>query len=205
MREKICIYCKQKFRLSARNPHQRACSSPECQRRRRADYHRRKLATDLVYRDQCRDSRKKWRDKNPDYMKRYREHHGSEGRGNAGRLLLANYLHSLADLVKSDVALKVQFFSSKYILVFRLHAPPQVSKWLHRECFLIWLQPRGPRVRKMRKRKNQRCGPWSEEDDRMLVDLAGLKDLRVIATILHRSKSAVYSRLAILAQGSSAV
>jgi hypothetical protein len=39
----------------------RALLQPECQRRRRADYHRQKIETDPVYAQVVVDSRKQWR------------------------------------------------------------------------------------------------------------------------------------------------
>ncbi len=48
-------------------------TSPLTHRRRRADYHRKKLAVDPEYRDVCRDSPRKWRSRNPDYWKQYRQ------------------------------------------------------------------------------------------------------------------------------------
>jgi hypothetical protein len=43
---------------------------------------------------------------------------------------------------------------------------------------------------------------WSEEDDRILLDLAGYKTARVIAKLLHRSEAAVRYRLALLGKSS---
>jgi hypothetical protein len=62
----------QEFHHSRFHPDQVVCSSPDCQRRRRADYHRKKLAEDAEYRAQCKDSKTHWRENNPDYLKRYR-------------------------------------------------------------------------------------------------------------------------------------
>jgi len=56
----------------AAHPHQMVCSSGDCQRRRRADYHRKKLKKDPLYRALCRDSQETWSEQNPEYMKRYR-------------------------------------------------------------------------------------------------------------------------------------
>jgi hypothetical protein len=41
-----CPYCQQAFQPSPYRLQQRACSQAECQRRRRADYHRQKIRTD---------------------------------------------------------------------------------------------------------------------------------------------------------------
>lgn len=52
-------------------------------------------------------------------------------------------------------------------------------------------------------RRRARAGqPWSENDDRILLNLAGYKHARVIAKILHRTESAVRYRLAVLGKSS---
>jgi hypothetical protein len=101
MREKLCIYCKKEFRPSRYRPDQRVCSESDCQRRRRTVYHRRKLAKDPGYRDQCRDSQKKWREKNPEYTKAYR---ASRQRTRAVQSHLVRRLSQLLDLAKNNVA-----------------------------------------------------------------------------------------------------
>jgi hypothetical protein len=57
---------------------------------RRAAYHRQKLLDDPIYRAQCRDSQKKWRDAHPKYTRDYRRSRGQQ-RGRpvetVGRLL----------------------------------------------------------------------------------------------------------------------
>ena len=81
MKTKICKYCEQEFQTSRFHPDQRACGAEECQRHRRADYHRQKLAADSEYEETCRNSQANWRRNNPDYMKKYRavrrEHGGA--------------------------------------------------------------------------------------------------------------------------------
>ena len=44
--------------------------------------------------------------------------------------------------------------------------------------------------------------PWSEDDDRALLNLAGYKRLRMIAKLLHRSERGVRYRLAVLGKSS---
>jgi hypothetical protein len=75
MVERRCCYCEQIFQPSKFQPAQVVCGSPECQRRRRAEYHRGKIAADPEYRQVCLDSPRKWRSRNPDYWRRYREQH----------------------------------------------------------------------------------------------------------------------------------
>jgi hypothetical protein len=48
------------------------CGRPECQHRRRTDYHRTKLATDPEYHQVALESQKQWRDEHPDYQKQRR-------------------------------------------------------------------------------------------------------------------------------------
>jgi len=49
------------------------CGRPECQRRRRSDYHRNKLASDPEYHQVTLESQKQWRDEHPDYQKNRRQ------------------------------------------------------------------------------------------------------------------------------------
>jgi hypothetical protein len=72
MKQKVCPYCQQEFRCSRFHPDQVVCSSPACQRRRCADYHKKKLAEDDDYRQQCEHSQTIWKENNPGYFKRYR-------------------------------------------------------------------------------------------------------------------------------------
>ena len=57
-----CPYCQSSFLPSVYRPQQSVCSRPECQRRRRSDYHRRKVAMDPEYFQVVRDSQKQWWD-----------------------------------------------------------------------------------------------------------------------------------------------
>src|ERR1019366_6752215 len=100
MNQKTCTYCKQEFHPSHYHPDQKICSSVDCQRRRRSDYHRRKISTDPGYRDQCRDSQKKWRQNNPGYMSRYVAERKSRERSAPERARLLSELRRLETLDK---------------------------------------------------------------------------------------------------------
>src|SRR5258708_583715 len=107
MSDKLCKYCTREFRPSRYRPDQQVCSLAECQRRRRTDYHRKKLATDATYREQCRDSQAKWREKNPEYMKRYAAQHRLQAqKGMKPRLM--EELNRLLKMVKNNVALDLR-------------------------------------------------------------------------------------------------
>ncbi len=68
-----CPYCHSSFQPSIYRLQQSVCGRPECQRRRRSDYHRTKLATDPEYFQVVRDSQKQWWDEHPDYQKQHRQ------------------------------------------------------------------------------------------------------------------------------------
>ena len=73
MRERVCRYCQRSFQASKFQPSQTVCSDLACQRRRRNDYHRRKVATDAVYRQGCLESAQQWRAEHPGYWMQLRE------------------------------------------------------------------------------------------------------------------------------------
>lgn len=70
---RCCPHCQRLFVPSIYRPQQVVCSQPACQRQRRADYHRKKLETDSVYRQVVRESQKQWWDEHPDYQKQHRQ------------------------------------------------------------------------------------------------------------------------------------
>lgn len=75
------------------------CSAKECQRRRRVEYHKRKIHNDADYRDSCRDSQRIWRERNPDYMREYRKSRPDPG---------AQRLQQLLEHVKNNPALDLK-------------------------------------------------------------------------------------------------
>jgi hypothetical protein len=117
MEERTCTYCIEKFRPSRYHPDQQVCSSGDCQRRRRTDYHRKKLVEDPVYREQCRDSQQKWREKNPHYMKRYWAKRRTDDGLNAKKSQLASELNQLLKLVKNNSAVDLRSLDASIWLV----------------------------------------------------------------------------------------
>lgn len=117
-KNKTCKYCKHLFQPSQYRPDQRVCSSIQCQRRRRTDYHRKKLAEDPLYREQCRDSQRKWRERNPAYMRDYR----AELRRRdplSNKSSLSRELRGLLKLVKNNVALDLKSLDASVWLICR--------------------------------------------------------------------------------------
>jgi hypothetical protein len=104
MVERRCPYCAQIFQPSKYQPGQSVCSDSDCQRRRRADYQRGKIAADPVYRQVCRDSPQKWRSRNPDYWRRYREQHPATVERNRLRQHVRDQKRRLSDLANNNSA-----------------------------------------------------------------------------------------------------
>ena len=82
MVERRCRYCQQVFPPSKYQPNQAVCSQSDCQRQRRAEYHRAKLVSDSGYAETCVESARKWRQHHPDYWKRYRQSHPASAERN---------------------------------------------------------------------------------------------------------------------------
>ena len=72
MEQRCCPFCQQQFAPSRFRPEQTACRAEACQRQRRYQNRKRKLALDPEYRQVCRDSARKWRANHPGYWKAYR-------------------------------------------------------------------------------------------------------------------------------------
>ena len=117
MNEKTCPYCKQRFLPSCFHPDQRICSSADCQRQRRADYHQRKLDEDPGYQEQCRHSQEKWREENPNYMKRYLAKRRARNRSSTGDSSVVNELERLLDLARNNRVLDLKSFDATILLV----------------------------------------------------------------------------------------
>lgn len=74
MEKKACLHCHHLFTPS-RNPQQQTCSRRLCQNARKSNWRRAKRKLDPDYRENQNQACKKWRKKNPNYWKRYRETH----------------------------------------------------------------------------------------------------------------------------------
>jgi len=104
----VCPHCYKPFEPSRYHPEQTVCLSPACQRRRKSDYHRNKIATDTLYRQQCADSRKSWREGHPDYQRQYRYDHEAYTEQNRAKQRQRNQKRKLALIVKNNLALDVK-------------------------------------------------------------------------------------------------
>jgi len=105
---RTCCYCQHPFRPSPFCPHQRVCSQPDCQARRRRDYHRQKIETDADYRQTVRNSQKKWRDDHPDYCRQYRQCHPETVERNRQTQRRRDQKRRIQHLAKNNLALDLK-------------------------------------------------------------------------------------------------
>jgi len=116
MKDHRCPYCQQVFRPAPYHPQQRVCRQPACQRQRRHDYHRQKIASDPVYQQVCLDSPRKWRERHPDYWKKYRQDHPQQVERNRWQQRLRDQKRRLANLANNSLA-------SCQVLIFQAPDP----------------------------------------------------------------------------------
>ena len=72
---RTCLGCREDFIPRNNVPSQRYCGRKECQRKRRSDWQRRKMAEDADYWEHQEKARKNWKEHHRDYMRRYRQSH----------------------------------------------------------------------------------------------------------------------------------
>lgn len=104
MVERRCRYCERVFQPSKFQPGQSVCCEPDCQRRRRSDGHRRKIASDPEYRKVCADSVRKWRTRNPDYWRQRRESNPAVAERNRQQQRVRDRKRKLRDLANNNSA-----------------------------------------------------------------------------------------------------
>ena len=112
-----CRYCQQPFQPSKFHSQQNVCSRPECQRQRRAEYHRRRIADDPEYAEIVRDSRRKWRERHPGYQRTYRQTHPSAVERNRDLQRRRDRRRRVQFLVKNNLALDLKRCSAEAWLV----------------------------------------------------------------------------------------
>jgi hypothetical protein len=103
-----CRFCQQSFEASKFRPDQNVCSEVDCRRKRRAEYHRRKIASDAEYAEVVRDSRRKWREAHPEYQKTYRRRHAGAVERNRRLQKVRDSRRRAQLLVKNNLALDLK-------------------------------------------------------------------------------------------------
>jgi hypothetical protein len=117
MAERRCRYCERVFQPSKFQPSQSVCSGSDCQRRRRSDSHRRKIASDPEYRQGCQDSSRKWRTRNPEYWRRRRENNPAIVERNRRQQRARDQKRKLRDLANNNSAFNLKHSATQVWLV----------------------------------------------------------------------------------------
>lgn len=108
MDKRRCRYCQKVFQPSKYQPLQAVCSERACQQQRRSEYRRQKLTADEEYRQVCQDSSRKWRSRNPEYWKQYREKHPDAVTRNRDQQRARDRKQHLLDLANNSSALDLK-------------------------------------------------------------------------------------------------
>jgi hypothetical protein len=119
MSARRCRYCQQVFQPAPYHPQQLVCSQSGCQRQRRRDYHRQKIASDPVYRQVCLDSPRKWREAHPGYWKQYRRNHPQQVECNRRQQWRRDQKRRLVNLANNNLAFDLKHSSAEVWLLGR--------------------------------------------------------------------------------------
>jgi len=85
MAKRRCAACGCLFVPRRNVPQQRYCAKRACQRTRRRRWQRQKLKVDADYRANQAAAQQRWRERHPDYWRRYRQSHPEYATGNRER------------------------------------------------------------------------------------------------------------------------
>jgi hypothetical protein len=108
MLQRTCRFCQSSFSPSRFHPEQTVCANADCRRQRHREYHRRKVASDPVYRQGCKDSSQKWRADHPSYWKQYREAHPDKAERNRTLQQARDQKRRVRDLANNNLALDLK-------------------------------------------------------------------------------------------------
>ena len=113
MPSRSCRYCQQIFQPSIYRPQQSVCSKPDCQRQRRADYHRERIRNDVAYAEDVRASQRKWRATHSEYWKQYRQSHPESVERNRREQQRRDRKRRVVNLAKMNLALDLKHEASE--------------------------------------------------------------------------------------------
>jgi hypothetical protein len=108
-RKSRCAHCRRRFVPHPRVKTQRFCANKACQRARKAQWQREKMATDPDYQANQRDAQQAWQHRHPGYWRQYRLRRAAYRERN--RLLQTHRDHKrrATPLAKMDALASVTF------------------------------------------------------------------------------------------------
>jgi hypothetical protein len=116
--EKRCLCCKRPIIAHPAVAHQRYCSDPECQKARKRNWQKEKLAKDPDYRANQAEAQRQWRSRNRGYWKEYRRRNPDYAEANRIRQKERNRRRREAGIAKMDeLKGKTVIRSGRYRLV----------------------------------------------------------------------------------------
>lgn len=98
-----CAHCRCLVLPNPRAKTQRFCSNKACQRARKAQWQRAKLATDLDYRANQHDCQHQWQQRHPQYWRQYRQRRADYRERNRLLQQHRDYKRRRRPLAKMDV------------------------------------------------------------------------------------------------------
>jgi hypothetical protein len=104
-----CAHCRCLCVPNPRVKTQRYCSNPTCQRARKAQWQRDKLATDPDYRANQKDCQRNWQHQNPHYWRHYRRRRADYRERNRLLQQHRDQKRRLRPLAKMDASVPVSF------------------------------------------------------------------------------------------------
>ncbi len=100
-KKRRCKGCRCLFEPDPRHPKQKHCAREKCQKARKAQWQRDRLANDGFYRQNQKDCQERWREKNPDYWKKYRKNNPEYAARNRKKQRARNRLKRSRDTAKT--------------------------------------------------------------------------------------------------------
>ena len=118
MCRKRCAACGDLFAPRRNVPDQKFCSKPECQRERRRRWQQEKLKQDPDYRANQAAAQKRWRERNPEYWRNYRQAHPEYTAHNREKQRERNRRRGQADTSPSPPSIaKMNEYQDKKVVV----------------------------------------------------------------------------------------
>lgn len=128
---RLCLACGNPFVPLLRVPHQRYCSSPDCQRARRRDWQNRRLRVDEDYRDNQVRAQAKWRASHSGYWREYRAAHPAYEERNRNMQRARNARRGFQSIANIDFSAPPQPLGSGFYVLCDAHdvAVAKMNAW----------------------------------------------------------------------------
>ena len=136
-----CFHCGEYFPPSPRHKDQKYCKKPVCQRAKKAEWQRNKMATDPVYKADQKQSHYEWLRATPNYWKDYRKRNPEKAERNRILQIIRNRRRRKCQdsVAKMDASVIAKMDASKrndFRLVGQFWLVPVIAKMDASKVFL---------------------------------------------------------------------